>query len=340
MELIVYHYPIAADNPYQSLMFKSLRLHDIEPYFVKGGLAGLLKVSAFGKCDVLHLHWTHGPATDKSFIKALIGFAVFQLSLILLKIRQKKIVWTIHNLVNHEKCRVWLDRINSILVGAQANVVLVHGNSSIEVVREYLFLSNKKIHVVHHGNYDGVISSRPVVSRHKRGVQFLFFGIIRPYKGVLTLIDVFGRLNGPHCLHISGRPCSEELKKMIIEKSSLDNRISLSLEFISEKELEGFLGQCDVVVLPYKDVLTSGSLLMALTAGRPVIAPKSGLIPEYVSEECAFLYDPADPDGLFVAISQAVECKHLENMAMCSLQQAQKYRWNDIGAEIAKIYKS
>jgi len=69
---------------------------------------------------------------------------------------------------------------------------------------------------------------------------------------------------------------------------------------------------------------------MAITSGRPVVAPKSGLIPEYVNDDCAFLYDPSDPDGLFMAINKAVNSEQLENMAACSLNQAQKFKWDDI----------
>ena len=309
-KLIVYHYPYSKENPYQRLLFEVLRLHGVEPVAVNG-LVQLLKESAFGKGDLMHLHWVHRPAVDKSIARTIIRMFVFHFSLLLLRIRGIKILWTVHNLLNHEKRRVWLDRLNSIIVSTHAKIVLIHGKSAAQPLKKAFGVPDKKIHVAYHGNYEGVIE----------------------------LIDTFGRLVGKHSLHIAGLADSEDLKKEIIQKSSKDDRIGLSMEFISDKQLEDSLACCDVVVLPYKEILTSGVLLMAMTSGRPVVAPKSGLIPEYVNDDCAFLYDPSDPDGLFMALDKAVKSKQLRNMAACSLNQAQKFKWDYIGADIVRIYQ-
>ncbi len=337
-KLIVYHYPYSKENPYQRLLFEALRLHGVEPVAVNG-LVQLLKEAAFGKGDLMHLHWVHRPAVDKSLGRTVIRMFVFHFSLLLLRIRRIKIVWTVHNLVNHEKHRAWLDRLNSIIVSIHAKIVLIHGKSAAQLVKNAFGVPDKKFHVVYHGNYEGVISPSPLDERNQRGIRFLFFGAIRPYKGVIKLIDTFGRLAGKHCLHIAGLADSEDLKNEIFQKSNKDDRIGLSMEFISEKQLEDSLAWCDVVVLPYKDILTSGALLMAMTSGRPVIAPKSGLIPEYVNDDCAFLYDPSDPDGLFLALNKAVKSEQLENMAACSLNQAQKFKWGYVCADLVKIYQ-
>jgi glycosyltransferase involved in cell wall biosynthesis len=245
----------------------------------------------------------------------------------------------VHNLFNHEKRRVWLDRLNSVIVGKQAHKVFVHGKSAIPIINKEFSISSKKIFVVHHGNYNGIITPRPYNLVGKGIVHFLFFGVIRKYKGIPELLDAFLKLHGQHKLHIAGKITNVTLKKQIEEKSRTDDRINLSLNFISDEELEDLLHWCNVVVLPFNDTFTSGSLLMAMTAGRPIIAPNIGLIPEYVDNQCAFLYDPCEPDALLNALKKATETSNLQDMARKSFQQAQKYQWNEIGFNLMQKYQ-
>ena len=62
--------------------------------------------------------------------------------------------------------------------------------------------------------------------------------------------------------------------------------------------MQMYLRAADAVVLPYKDVLTSGSAILAMTFGQPVIAPAIGCLPESLGAEGTILYDPSTPDGL------------------------------------------
>jgi len=334
------HFPYYVLNPYLQQMTDGLKKQDIEVQFGISSLIGLLRVSLSGTANILHLHWVSGFMVKGNVLAGITNFCIFQLSLVLWKARKKKIVWTVHNLANHENKRLWLDSLNTRIIAKRADAVLVHGHEAISTLRDAFQVREEKIFVVHHGNYQGDINLPPYRKQKKNGVKFLFFGVIRPYKGLPELIHAFSRLAGNHSLHIAGLPKNDELK-ILIEKAICDNpSITGSLKFLSNQELEKALGWCDVVVLPFKDIFTSGSVLMALTAGRPVVAPRIGLIPEYLDNNCAFLYNPEDSAELFKALKMATESRSLEKMSAKALMKSKEYSWNDICRRIAEIYLS
>lgn len=332
------HYPFASLNPYQGLMFRGLASHWINAIGIAGGLRELATEVRKGHADVLHLHWVHGAATFGNLPGALLRFGIFHSALLMARLKQKRIVWTVHNLVHHEHHRNWLDYLNSRLVALQAHAILVHGDSVIPVVASQLGVDKKKIHTIYHGNYKGIVQFQPP-RKAKVGVRFLFFGLIRPYKGVENLLGAFQQLFGPHQLHIAGNVKFDNLKQTI-EKHAADDpeRITKELSFVSDERLQELLGWCDVVVLPYRDIFTSGSLLMAMTAGRPVVAPRAGLIPEYVDESMAFLYDPKDSNGLELALANAAGSDQLEEMAHYAAKRADDFDWDKICGKLAAIY--
>lgn len=319
-------------------MFKGLLLHGVHAVGIDSGLSGLMTEARCGEAEVLHLHWIHGAATFDKPWGTLIRLSVFHAAIVLALLRGKRIVWTVHNLVNHERKRCWLDRWNAKLVAREAHAILVHGESATLLVADRLGVNKNKIHTVHHGNYMGVVRPQPLRAPIK-GVRFLFFGMIRPYKGVKDLLAAFYRTAGPHKLHIAGTPKFNELQQAIEARAAQDaERVTTELEFVPDERLQELLVWCDVVVLPYRDIFTSGSLLMAMTAGRPVVAPCAGLIPEYIDDRAAFLYDLNDPQGLEHALVQAAQSSQLQAMAHQSAALAQDFDWTSIGARLAEIY--
>ena len=74
--------------------------------------------------------------------------------------------------------------------------------------------------------------------------------------------------------------------------------MTLALGAVPDDRMQVYLRAADAVVLPYRDVLTSGSAILAMTFGQPVIAPAIGCLPESLGSEGTILYDADAPDGL------------------------------------------
>lgn len=337
MSTRVVHFPFASRNPFQENLLECVRPYGVSSDPIPGGLKGLLRAAVISSADILHLHWVTSSASAPTAIGSLVRFLVFISSISLWRLRGKKIVWTVHNIVNHENRRIWLDLLISRYVGGVAERVLVQGESARQLAVDRFHLADRKVLVIYHGNYASSVRASPP-REDRTGVRFLHFGMIRPYKGVPELMRSFRDIQGPHELRIVGEVKDEALRREIEELACSDRRIILALQYIPDESLEALLAWCDVVVLPYRHILTSGSLLFALSAGRPVVAPRQGLIQEYAGEGCGFLYCPNSPTGLGDAMRSAVQCENLGQLSTDAFRRSMRFDWSLIGERLAQVY--
>jgi len=132
------------------------------------------------------------------------------------------------------------------------------------------------------------------------------------------------------------------MRRQVEEAARPDRRIRLKLGFLPDEELAQVIFACDVVVLPFKEVFTSGSLVMAITCGKPVVVPNVGFIGEYVDKSCAFFYEANDDEGLFKALKAALETdlNQLAQKGDHARALSMKLDWKVIGGKIAEVYRA
>lgn len=330
-------------NPYTRLLRNALGEQGVAVRVVADPLRFFLAALTGPKPDVLHLHWVHPISGNLPL--SILKFCLFQAGLILFRLRHVRVFWTIHNLEFHEKRYCWLDRLNNRLVAGQIDAAFVHGQSAIPLVRAVVGLPANRIYHVPHGNYAGSISgidNKTSPEKQGEGKTFLYFGLVRPYKGVLTLIEQFRRLEGAATLIIAGDPQGAEMRQQVEEAARPDQRIRLRLSYLPDDDLARLISACDVVVLPFKDVFTSGSLVMAITWGKPVVVPNVGLIREYVDDSCAVFYDASDDRGLFQALQivRKMEPHQLAEKGRNAKVLSEKLDWAISGDKIAEVYRS
>ena len=108
-------------------------------------------------------------------------------------------------------------------------------------------------------------------------VAHLFFGLIRPYKGLGVLLEALGRLPSHHKLLVAGE-CYEDWSsyQALIDQHELQERVQLHLEFIPDNLVPVFMQACDDVVLPYLDASQSGVTALALHHEKRVVASDVG----------------------------------------------------------------
>jgi len=95
-----------------------------------------------------------------------------------------------------------------------------------------------------------------------------------------------------------------------------------------------------VVALPFRDILNSGSLFLAMSFGRCVVAPRLGSIPEVVNSEGLFGYDVENENGLADALAAALSSNDLLSRGAVSKSHAQgNYSWGDIGHKVKSFYE-
>lgn len=93
------------------------------------------------------------------------------------------------------------------------------------------------------------------------------------------------------------------------------------------------------MVLPYRDIINSGSAILGMSFGKAIIAPRLGCIPEILKSEGGILYDSNDKNGLLKAMKLALTSKNkIVEIGKSNSELAKKMDWKDIAASTGKVY--
>jgi glycosyltransferase involved in cell wall biosynthesis len=139
-------------------------------------------------------------------------------------------------------------------------------------------------------------------------VLFVFCGLIREYKGIPDLLEAFYALptHLPAHLIIAGECNGSSLHGLILGAAGSDPRVTYLPGYLTDADLSSYLRAADYVCLPFRRLTTSSSVMLALSHGRPVIAPLLGDL-VHLPVVCGYLYDPGSPDNLRKALFAAAE---------------------------------
>jgi glycosyltransferase involved in cell wall biosynthesis len=133
-----------------------------------------------------------------------------------------------------------------------------------------------------------------------------FLGLIRPYKGLDTLLEAWPRVRAAvpdAVLLVAGRPLGEPAGARATAMAAAGAGVVADLRFLSTAEFAGALTRSDVVVLPYRRIDLSGVLFAAMALGRPLVVSDVGGFREVVGGSGAgVLVPPDDPEALAGAL--------------------------------------
>lgn len=248
--------------------------------------------------DVFHLHWTHPYFLFGKykwiyrlpFIYCICWFfaLVFVSQVVLASRFCDRVVWTIHNRCNHENRYEEMDRWVSRHVFSVADSVQVWDENTEREIATYLDVETSKMVRIPHGSYLPLYpaedqlsktSAREALRINSEERVCLYFGIIRPYKQVPRLIDVWDELNPDEAkLVIAGNPKCNNLAAAIEAKAANRDDVITDLRHIPDAEVSRYFAACDHVICPYRDILSSGTVVLAMSMGRAFVAPDMGAI--------------------------------------------------------------
>lgn len=340
-------------NPYQRQLAEALGRFGVEVAFANpaGVLPLLSAVADHAPVEILHLHWTHQLVVADGRLKSVVKAVRFIMELAWLRLRGVRLVWTAHNLLEHEQRHPGIELFFGRIAERLYHRIIVHCDVARCAVAQTYRISPRrqhKLHTIPHGHFIGTYPN--TVSQNEARLRLgigparpvlVHFGQIRPYKGVFELLDAFERLDAPSAvLLIAGRPWDEATAGMLRVRARRDPRIRLYLGFVPDDEVQIYLNAADVVVLPYRDVLTSGSAMLAMSFGRAVVMPRCGCAEEMMGgEQGAVLYDAADTDsGLDRALQRALNMD-LAAMGKRNHERAASFGWEAIASLTAHAYR-
>jgi glycosyltransferase involved in cell wall biosynthesis len=226
--------------------------------------------------------------------------------------------------------------------------LVVHTKAAREALL-YAGLDEKRIHVVPHGILRaGKKQSDPgTPKRPDDTIELLFFGQIKPYKGLDVFIEALGclrdEIKGRIRVKICGRPFIDVAPyKSRAQEIGLGDAIEFQLGFIPEDEVYDLFSSADVAVLPYRQIDGSGVLSKALDHGLAIIASDtSGFAEVLTDRETALLCGVGDAAAFARAIEAVVENGALRRRLreQSAALGRRSPSWDMIGAETADIYR-
>jgi len=298
-----------------------------------------------GVVDVLHFHWIqyHYMSNEEWSVKKLLAFSS---KLILARLAGYKIVWTVHNLYPHDTKNKLIDFIARKVVLGVSNSVIVMTEKAKGLIREE-FGRKKKIFTIPHGRYYFDLQDidtdqvRDKYELPKDAIVFICFGNIRDYKNIPFIISEFQKVNGGEKkLHliIAGNPASNAMRNSItndIDPQS-KNKIQCIMKFVEKSELDQLLAVSDIGIFSFRDILNSGSLIEAMSAGLAVVAPNIGSVTELVSDEVGVVFEE---NRLKEALESIIELDYI-SLGENAEKQMGKLDWDQIGKSTVKVYNS
>ena len=346
------HIPHFKGNHYQRLLSEALSEQgvdvELEPY---GGVFSVSRsLRARPGTDILHIHWTHPFIEGRNGFTARLKSRSFLAQCRRALARGVKLVWTVHNIGEHGGRFPKLDAVVHRQLASLCHGIIVHGKTARREVGEAFGIEgDERIRVIPHANYIGVYpdtmgrkEARKALGMGKGKRLLLYFGFIRDYKGLPELIDSFKKLDAKDArLVIAGKPFDDGLVAKLRKKAEGDRNIRLDMEYIPDERVQEYMKAADAVVLPYRDFLTSGAVMLAMSFGRPVIAPDAGHIREVVEDRGGFLYDPADPKGLLRSMKEltTAEPEVLGKMGALNLKAAKSHSWKKAARATVRLYR-
>lgn len=274
----------------------------------------LIRYASIAKPKIFHILWNN-------------KIQLFDRTLLMLyyKLLGKKIVFTAHN-VNAGKRDARDSLLNRLTLRIQyqlADHIFVHTEAMKSELLEEYGIRKGRVTVIPFGINNAVPNTEltPAEAKRQLGIgneekTVLFFGAIRPYKGLEHLVAAFQRVASEHQgyrLIIAGEPKKEAMQYLndileTIEKHPSRGQVTRKIEFISDAETELYFKAADVLALPYTQIFQSGVLFLAYSFGLPVIAADVGSFrDDIIPGKTGYLFRPCDAVDLATTIKTYFE---------------------------------
>lgn len=251
--------PRPTTNPYIVQLARSLQEHDgVEMKYFS------FREAVFGRYDVFHVHWPELLTSGRTRAGRVVRRVATAAFLARLRLTSTPVVRTWHNLerpaglgwVDHLLLDQ-VDRLTHMRITLNEVSPVPPGSTAVTIL---------------HGHYQDWYSEYP--HEQDRPGHLAYVGLIRRYKGVERLVEEFGRMRTPGVtLHVAGNPSTREMTEHLRHVADNNPRITLRLAFLDDSEFVSTVTSSRAVILPYQHMHNSGTVLAALSLGRPVLVP-------------------------------------------------------------------
>jgi glycosyltransferase involved in cell wall biosynthesis len=296
--------------------------------------------------EAVHFQWPLGPRTDPPLWNAL-------------KRAGKRVVYTAHNVVPHEAGNRAESHTDWLYT--QADAIIVHGQKLKDLLLRQVSIAESRVNVIPLGNYNFIADQSHQWSRETARRSFgwgeaeqvvLFFGLIRPYKGLDTLIAACGEMgsvsgqNSRLRLLIAGPEINNSWTEggyaRQIQTAGLETQTTCAVDYIPLEEVARYFLAADIVALPYHSGSQSAVLQLAYAFARPVVTTDVGSIGDLAREAESGIVVPAQDS---TALSKAL--LELQGNPLRATEMGRKGRcyaetalsWQRIAERTREVYR-
>ncbi len=311
-------FPAWQDNPYLNLLHLATGAAGYWLDRVKTLEDALASIAEDPGDTILHMNWTSpicqetpDPLEARARVDRFVGALEEGVAAGL------KIIWTVHNALPHDVIHRELELELHEALARLAHAVHVINPGTADAVAPHYALPAERTRCIPHSSYQGVYGSpiERATARRRFGLAddelaVLFLGQLRPYKGVLDLLHAVSpaqrRRGGRIVLLLAGKARPEEVAALDAAMP-LDVRIVRHFAYVPDGQAPWWFGAADLVALPYRNILNSGSMLLAQTFGAPVLVPdEPHVVAQYGDERWVRVYDRSRPvEALVEALAAA-----------------------------------
>jgi glycosyltransferase involved in cell wall biosynthesis len=298
--------------------------------------AGWLAEGLRLRADVVHAqHWSLPPVPACWTVLAAAGR------------RGARVVLTIHNTLPHSRSPAFVPALKALC--RLADGFILQSKHGVRQAVELLGLPERSVRLIPPGAGPGApagLDGR--AARRRLGLPpaapvVLFFGAIRPYKGVDVLLRAFALVLGPvpeARLVIAGLPWGGWGRyERLIGELGIAGRVRAFPRFIPEAEVADFFGAADLVALPYTHFdAQSGVGMAALGYGKPLIVSRLGGLADLVSD-ARFAVPAGDAEALADRLALCLrEPAGLKRMGDDAAERARAFSWERTAAQTVAFY--
>jgi len=329
-------WPNESSNPYTPLLYS-----DMGPDILVDEFSARRLLHNYA---VWHIHWPESLLNIRNPLKAAYKLAGMFAMVDYLRMRGGRIVWTMHNFKAHEGLHPSLeDRFWRKFIPRVDGAISLSETGLAMAKTKFPALKQVPTVVIPHGHYReeypaSIGSARDALNIPSSARVILFFGAVRAYKNVDAMVRAFRDVSCPDSiLYIVGRPNTSELTDAILKQAAQDTRVRIAFEFVKPEDVSKYMQAADVVVLPYRAILNSGSALLALSFNRPVLVPDLGAMGDLRNDFGDAWVRTFSGDINARTLEEGLHWAAESRPSICPMPE--KYNWRNIRTETVRFYE-
>src|SRR5207237_1419347 len=180
------------------------------------------------------------------------------------------------------------------------DAIITHSEHGRARLQDELGVPAQRVHVIAHGAFAHLVEGpeQPPPFATEQPVV-LFFGLLRPYKGLDVLLEAWRGIEGAE-LWIAGMPRMD----ITALTAAAPPGMRVDARFVPEPQLRGYFRRADIVVLPYRQADQSGVLFTALAFAKPLVISDVGGLAELAASGAARAVPTGDVQALRGALEE------------------------------------